>query len=116
MTISPFTVYLVMQADSIKTVAVGFATITGFAAVITTVFKYFGRDQLTESEVAAMDKWQPRVAMATVALAVLAAALPPTKTLAAMIIVPAIANSDAIQKDVPEIYELAKDRLKEALK
>lgn len=40
---------------------------------------------------------------------------PSTKTLAAMIVVPAIANSQAVQKDFPQLYDLAVNKLKEQL-
>jgi hypothetical protein len=41
--------------------------------------------------------------------------VPSTKTLATMIILPKIANSQVFQKDVPALYNLAIDRLKEIL-
>lgn len=41
---------------------------------------------------------------------------PSGNTFAAMIILPEIAKSEAIQKDLPEIYSAAVDRLKESLK
>lgn len=40
---------------------------------------------------------------------------PNTKTLAAMYVVPSIVNSKAIQQDVPEIYNLAIEKLKETI-
>jgi len=127
MTISPFTVYLVMQADEVCT-AFFLASIispVGAAALFamyhmdsykrTSPLYKDERDQV-ESYLSTLLRWAKRLSVLSAVSLPLAVLLPSTKTLAAMIIVPAIVNSDAIQKDVPEIYELAKDRLKEALK
>jgi len=45
----------------------------------------------------------------------LAVLTPSSKTIAMMVVIPAIANSEVIQKDVPELYSLAIDALKENL-
>ena len=43
------------------------------------------------------------------------ALMPSSKTIAAMVIAPAIANSEVIKRDIPDIYEAAISKLKEAL-
>ena len=42
--------------------------------------------------------------------------IPNSKVLATMIILPEIANSEVIKKDLPEIYNLAVEKLKTELK
>ena len=44
------------------------------------------------------------------------ALMPSSKTIAIMVVVPAIIESDVIQKDLPEIYNLGVEALKEQLK
>lgn len=46
----------------------------------------------------------------------LATFMPPSKTIAMMYVIPEIANSAVIKQDVPEIYNLAVDALKDQLK
>ena len=56
------------------------------------------------------------LATAAWAVAVMAAIfLPSTKTAAAMVIIPAIANNEAIQKEAGDLYQLAKQALREAV-
>lgn len=121
MTISPFTVYLVLQADSIgsgviatfavpaATIAIGrIALLTGWA------------DARKEEE----KQWNARLdkipgfkwAVVFACMAILAGSLfPSTKTLAGSFIAPAIINSSAVQKDLPELYDLGIAALKAAL-
>ena len=42
--------------------------------------------------------------------------VPSSRTIALMIVAPAIINSEPIQKDLPEIYQMAKEALKQTLK
>lgn len=41
--------------------------------------------------------------------------MPDKQTVALMVVAPAIINSEPIQKDLPEIYQMAKDALKQTL-
>lgn len=50
-----------------------------------------------------------------IALAVSAVMLPSSSTFAAMVVVPKIAQSEAIQKDLPELYSAAVEKLKKEL-
>ena len=50
-----------------------------------------------------------------IAMTITCAFFPNSKTIALMIVVPAIINSEPIQKDLPEIYQMAKDALKQTL-
>lgn len=46
---------------------------------------------------------------------VVAAMFPSSKTIALMVVVPAVINSEPIQKDLPELYQMAKESLKQTL-
>lgn len=103
-----FEVYLIMQADTLSAaaglVAVGFAALTIPAL-----------DLHVEEGVS----WKAPVT--TFAVAVLAflfwLLMPNTKTLAAMYVIPAVTSEHAVEKIAPEVrevWELAKDALREA--
>lgn len=55
------------------------------------------------------------VAALTVLLATVATLLPSSKTAAAMVIVPAIANNETIRKESGELYDLAKQALRDSV-
>lgn len=63
-----------------------------------------------------VSRWLKYGAWLAVPAALISLFLPSSKTYAAMVIVPAIAQSDAIQKDLPEVYKAAVEKLKESLK
>lgn len=48
-------------------------------------------------------------------LLIMQALIPSSGTFAAMTIIPGIANSDVIKKDLPDLYQAAMDKLKESL-
>jgi TRAP-type C4-dicarboxylate transport system permease large subunit len=48
-------------------------------------------------------------------LAITSALLPSTKTAAAMVVIPAIVNNETIRKESGELYDLAKQALREAV-
>lgn len=112
--ISAWNVYLVMQLDSIVVAAFGMAVILGIAAIICTIVAAIAG---AEGEPLA-----PRMARATKSVsaaffvAVLASALlPSTKTAAAMIVLPAMANNETLKREADDLYGLAKQALKEAI-
>lgn len=60
-------------------------------------------------------KWLVLGAFFTLFMGTISALTPSSKAIAVMVIAPAIINSEPIQKDSPEIYQMAKDALKETL-
>jgi hypothetical protein len=55
------------------------------------------------------------LAVASVFLVLVATLMPNSKTIALMVVVPAVMNSEPIQKDLPELYQMAKEALKQTL-
>lgn len=109
MKITPFEIYCVLTADNVS-VALCVAAILLFTILLVTATISFLEDDEVCRKVS-------KLCLAPFVLCFLGAVLvPDTKTLAAMYVVPAIADSKAIQQDVPEIYNRAVDRLKETLK
>lgn len=106
--ISPFEIYLVMQLDSLVGLAVCFSIFFGIATLVAVV------------GVVGDDLERPIFALVVTAgpflAAVLTAAiLPSSKTAAAMIVIPAIANNEKIQDEAGELYQLAKQGLKQVV-
>ncbi len=113
-TISPWLVYLVMQADNILGLFIGLTALSSFFAVaLLSVWLVMAihEEKVPED----MKKWAIRCTFISCFLAILVTLIPKTKTLAAIIIIPKIANSEAIQKDLPDLYKLGVEKLKESL-
>ncbi|NQX95757.1 MAG: hypothetical protein HRT64_12705 [Erythrobacter sp.] len=112
---SAFEVYLIMQMDAISSTIVaataGSMILGPFAILFVCGFAFIEKriPQRTAIIISGC--------IATFIVAMLAASsiCPNSKTLAAMYVVPAIANNETLSSDAAEIYELAVDRLREVL-
>lgn len=124
--ISPLEIYLVLQMDSIKEATQVSAVVSG-AGVLGSLFigglvaSVDSWDDVTKRESKAVlgtvaYKWTKRLALVCSLSAALVALLPSTKTLAAMLIIPAVMNSETVQKEAGELYTMAKTALEEAVK
>lgn len=109
--ISAFEVYLIFQLDSIKDAVTGVGVAALCAAVGATVYGLIGASD--------EEPWAPRllrwakVSAVVAALSLLvSAATPSSRAAAAIVILPAIANNETIQREAAEVYDLAKDALR----
>ena len=106
--ISPFEIYLVMQLDSLVGLAIGFSILFGVA----TLFAVFAAlDDALDRPIFALSVTAGPFLVA----ALTAALLPSSKTAAAMVVIPAIANNEKIQDEASELYQLAKQGLKQVI-
>lgn len=107
---TPSQIYIVMQMDSfIKFFAYfGFATLIATIAILLAIAseRYVFQD---DARITPPIRW---LAVPLISLLV-ATLLPSTKTTAAMFILPKIVNNENVQKEAPEIYEIAKKALKD---
>ena len=105
---TPFTIYLWQLADSLKDLF-GIATLIfgGIAAFV--LFISFLDDDKNSAKIGLV------ALLATLLSGAFATLIPSSKTIAMMVAIPAIANSEPIQKDLPELYQLAKEALKEQI-
>lgn len=101
MEITPWTIYLWQLADNL-----------GCAAFIAGVFLgfYYCMMRATENYVSKAVPWGIGLSLATSLLT------PSSKTIAMMIVIPAIADSKVIQQDVPDLYNAAVEAIKDQLK
>lgn len=106
--ITAWDVYWVMQLDSIAALFFGLAIVGACVAVIA------GIATLCED-------WRPKKSLAVVyscalvAVTLAAALTPSSKTAAAMIVLPAIANNETLHAEAGKLYELAKKALADAV-
>lgn len=119
MALTPFQVYLVMQLDSINTLAFVFGVLSAIVFTISFIC-YVVNNASSKKEEAACAEMALGIAKKVGVLAalslILGTFLPSTKTAAAMIVLPAIANNEAIQTEAGELYGLAKEGLRNLVK
>lgn len=124
-----WTIYWILQLDSINCFAIFAGTGASLACVVA-VFARIGSLSLAEiwqdmpdsreykRYMAAangdMKLIKPAALVAVVMLGI-ATFLPSSKTAAAMVVLPAIVNNETIRKESGELYDLAKQALREAV-
>lgn len=123
---SAWDIYWVLQLDSINTL---FTVVSILGVVVIAVlllvgmFSYSSSKYFPESEISIREAHTARTSFsiarkltyAVAPILVLAALVPSTKTAAAMIVLPAIANNVTIQHEAGDLYKLAKDALRQAV-
>lgn len=124
--ISPLEIYVVLQMDSVKEAlpfvvaacAIGMGGCLFVGGIGTSPQSWDSKDERDEKVVlkATAFKWAKRLLVVCSLSAAVATLLPSTKTLAAMFIIPAVMNNETVQKEASELYTMAKDALKEAVK
>jgi hypothetical protein len=125
--ITAWDIYWVMQLDSIGA-ALSFLSAGGLMlAVALTVWNGISRFDTNEFPSlcdvdARKAAWAVRanlrktVLLVAVPLFVVNAFIPSTKTAATMIVLPAVANNETVQREAGELYGIAKDALRELAK
>ena len=118
---SEWTIYLWTRLDGILNVSMFGSVFLGIASAILTIayFVNLTDEEHYKKELSVLKKFFPSVPIVWM-LCVLAAVFVPTSKEYAMIkVLPKLANSEIsqqIQKDMPKMYTLAKDALKEMIK
>lgn len=108
MQITPFIIYLWGVVDSISAAACAITMMASIGGIMALAFSY--AEELPQIRKPAI------LGLCVAFLAMLVAVFTPTsKTLALMVVVPAILNSEPVQKDLPDLYNIAVEALKENL-
>lgn len=115
MTISPWLIYLWGIADQIRTTSIILMILLVFASFVFLLVWGFCMDEGDEEGATSWMKRVQKVGFMAILSAILAAFLPSSKTIAVMVVLPAIVNSEPIQKDLPDLYRIAVDALKDQL-
>lgn len=128
--ISPWAIYWVLQLDSISGATGVLCLAVAVASVISLVAGALSHTADPEEwysenyKVAAANtkarapifiRWGKRLAIAGAILFTAHAFIPSTKAMAAIIVIPAIANSDRLQREAGDLYDLAKQALRQAV-
>lgn len=110
---TPFDIYLWQQADTVICILAVPSWITVIVASV--IWFVFGAHSPICEDFKLTAKSALKAIKIALPVALLAALIPSSKTIAMMVAIPAIANSEPIQKDLPELYQLAKEAIKEQL-
>lgn len=121
--ISPWQIYWVMQLDSISS-GLTFITCLGLAVAGGSIlWNTLSKNDASEFpslcnveerkiQWQSRDKWRNRILAFILPLFFINMLIPSSKTAAAMIVIPAIANNERFQSEASELYDLAKIGLK----
>jgi hypothetical protein len=101
--ISAWDIYWVMQLDTIRS-ALGIASVFALAATAIST--------LAIGIEGASPRYAKFFGAILAPLAIAAALVPSSKTAAAMVVLPAIANNQTIQREAGDLYGIAKDALR----
>lgn len=113
---TPFTIYLWGIADNVHDMISFAAIVSLVAGMLASIFVFIALSEGVDKEEKVFLKRLLKSILSFAAFSsILSALTPDSKTVAAMVVIPAIAQSEAIQKDAPELYKMAIDRLKETL-
>ena len=116
------TIYLVMQADSVITCAAFISFLTGIAFLVSLIGKIAMETVISTNSYENKDDeewlcmWKNVLKITTPVFVVsllIATLVPSSKTMATMYVIPAIANSETVQDEASEIYQLAKEALRD---
>lgn len=114
--ISPFTLYLILMLDNIKGALVALLFASALPAVICFIVTIVNSscEYKSEEKYFAAGKKGLKICVPLMVFALLTQALlPSSKQAAAIVIIPAIANNENVQREAGELYQLAKQGLKQ---
>lgn len=116
MNIPPLTIYIWQLADKLSEVSFTLSLISGFFTAGALLACVATRVEDMEDELKSITSKAAAVTMTLLTLFTASYTfIPSSSTVAMMVIIPEIANSKALQKDVPDIYNAAVDALKKQL-
>ena len=121
-----WTIYWILQLDAISSAFWLANLVLATAAAALTIFNGISRFDTNEfpmlcdpeariAACKARSGVRRKVVAALVPIFLISAFLPSTKTAAAMVVIPAIANNETIRKEAGDLYALAKQALREAV-
>ncbi len=104
---SPWLIYAWLQVDAVRAVF-GTASVLGiFFGCMAGVFAF--------TDGIAVPGWARAAVVSGAIVGLVTLALPSSRTIALMYVLPRVADSEVIQRDVPELYRMAVDALKSQL-
>ena len=114
--ITPFMVYVVLQMNSINGLLLFMALITAASTLLFLILRAsWSPCSYTDEDRIAYEKWLRRSLISAAIAGIILGLSPSSKTLAAMLILPALTSEEVIKpvgKELKELYDLAKDGLR----
>lgn len=112
--ITPWEIYWVLQLDSLNGLFVSMAILGGMLSLLLVMGAMLMADD--DPDVSKRCAWFAKLMVTIFAIGVLGATfVPPTKTAAAMVVLPAIVNNPTVQHETGDLYKLAKQALQNAV-
>ena len=121
---SPFLVYLMMQADTIGKMLLVLAVLLGLASIVTCVIRVAVANDVAEEDIKNETKYwriwttaksiQRKVLVSFLVSLAAATCMPSTKTVALMVVLPKLTSPkamDAMGTEAADLYKLAKEAL-----
>lgn len=118
---SEWTIYFWTRLDGVLGVSIGIAIVSGILSLISTLMYPCCKasPEYNKQELAFCKAFVPKVQIIFVLSLLVALLLPTQKEFALIKVLPKLANSQLsqdIQKDIPEMYAMAKNALKDMIK
>lgn len=114
MTITPATLYWITRLDNLCGLFT-LIVVLGIAALVITIIAYFANEPYDDVK-ASYHRWMKGFSITVFTILILGMFIPSSKEIAMFYVVPRIAESDVIKRDVPELYNMGVDALKDWLK
>lgn len=114
MTITPVTMYWITRLDSISGLMCIILFVCVLGIIITAI--NWGLNEPIDEEREPYKKWFKRETITAIIAALILTFIPSSKEMAIIYVVPHIAESQIVKQDIPELYDLGVDALKDWLK
>ena len=112
---NPFLIYLWGIADDVSFTLGFLALLTGGVTGFFLLFRIMEGPSMDDEDKAVTISWFKRSLCFFMAFIISSVLTPNSKTIAAMVVIPALIESDAVREDIPQLYDAAIEKLKESL-
>lgn len=117
MTITPFDIYLVSLASKVLFFFEIMAWIFGFCSIVAFAILFVAcAENATDEEKSVFKKYANRLAVAFISIMMAYTLIPNSKTIAAMLLVPAVVNNEHVQNSAGNALEALEEMTKQWLK
>jgi len=116
MTLSPLLIYLWGVADNLKQLTFAFSFLGVMVVIIGLFIMFLSMIHDDEEIIMKFKPFLVKFGICVLLSSLFHCLIPSSKTIAVMVVAPAIVNSSVVQKDIPELYKVGVEALKESFK
>lgn len=113
MTITATTLYWITRLDNLCGLLI-FVIIVGIMGFVITLIAYFANEPFDEEKIPYF-RWGKRFGITAFVTLLIGCFVPSSREVAMFYVVPHIAESDVIKRDIPELYDMGVSALKDFL-